>query len=127
LTEGLLTATVHVLCKPGAPTILVNGDATTTPCCSLSLHDALPIFRLALLAGRLAAPRLADRSRPDQMSVLDWSAARAALQSSTRAEEHTSELQSRFDLVCRLLHQINNQPLSQSLALLDLRLALLSS
>src|SRR5699024_11772238 len=26
-----------------------------------------------------------------------------------RSEEHTSELQSRFDLVCRLLHEINNK------------------
>src|SRR5699024_11540306 len=29
--------------------------------------------------------------------------------SDTRSEEHTSELQSRFDLVCRLLHDKKNQ------------------
>src|SRR5450830_2188133 len=59
-------------------------DTATTEIYTLSLHDALPI-----LPG--LDPGLQNRchNRP----------AASAL----RSEEHTSELQSRFDLVCRLL------------------------
>src|SRR5699024_11317301 len=38
----------------------------------------------------------------------DWSMKSIARQTSTRSEEHTSELQSRFDLVCRLLLEKKN-------------------
>src|SRR6266849_10882627 len=59
-------------------------DTATTEIYTLSLHDALPIFPLARL--------LCQRGRqPHQAGV------------PTRSEEHTSELQSRVDLVCRLL------------------------
>src|SRR2546429_5516093 len=61
-------------------------DTATTEIYTLSLHDALPIWRLQGAAGRRAC-------RPR--------AARAA--SPPRSEEHTSELQSRLHLVCRLL------------------------
>src|SRR5207249_9344192 len=43
---------------------------------------------------------LADRIPPTSM-VWAWAAAEARMKA--RSEEHTSELQSRFDLVCRLL------------------------
>src|SRR5947209_12052413 len=61
-------------------------DTATTEIYTLSLHDALPIS-----IGRL-------RSLPKQeaRSVQRWEAG-------TRSEEHTSELQSRQYLVCRLL------------------------
>src|SRR5437868_8404043 len=36
-------------------------------------------------------------------AAVDAAIARAATDANTRSEEHTSELQSRFDLVCRLL------------------------
>src|SRR5438105_7990333 len=63
-------------------------DTATTEIYTLSLHDALPIFARAEVArrearGRRAQPLDAPRER--------------------RSEEHTSELQSRVDLVCRLL------------------------
>src|SRR5690606_41749301 len=71
----------------------------TTVIYSLSLHDALPIFRfplatVALLLGAGAgcnqrAQRFCEVSAP------------AAFEE--RSEEHTSELQSRENLVCRLL------------------------
>src|SRR5207249_7501747 len=88
---------------------------------TLSLHDALPISLHSGDARRAAAARAAasirsfsarlsqggpasllcrlcglrrDRSRPE------WG--------SGRSEEHTSELQSRFDLVCRLLLEKKN-------------------
>src|SRR3982750_2565144 len=62
-------------------------DTATTEIYPLSLHDALPISR--------------GSSRPSSSSPRSPQArtARAA----ARSEEHTSELQSRSDLVCRLL------------------------
>src|SRR5438067_7376067 len=65
-------------------------DTATTEIYTLSLHDALPICELARLkAERVAAPRILHHHD--------------ALEARLRSEEHTSELQSRFDLVCRLL------------------------
>src|SRR5471032_1367180 len=61
-------------------------DTATTEIYTLSLHDALPI------CGR---PR-ADRPVHDAARRIDRPA-------SARSEEHTSELQSHHDLVCRLL------------------------
>src|SRR6185312_16659484 len=60
-------------------------DPATTEIYTLSLHDALPIW-----------PRPAPRPR---FPAVPNPARRPA----TRSEEHTSELQSRSDLVCRLL------------------------
>src|SRR5690349_24811641 len=58
-----------------------------------SLHDALPI------SGRAAA-----RRRPAALRRRDETAAHRAVRAvAERSEEHTSELQSRRDLVCRLL------------------------
>src|SRR6266704_6945721 len=59
-------------------------DTATTEIYTLSLHDALPICRMGVLGG--ISSDLCLSGRP-------W----------CRSEEHTSELQSRFDLVCRLL------------------------
>src|SRR2546428_4416300 len=70
-------------------------DTATTEIYTLSLHDALPISDTAERAdgcGRQLAFRFTARG----------SAAGRLLQL-TRSEEHTSELQSRSDLVCRLL------------------------
>src|SRR5699024_12696508 len=90
---------------------------------SLSLHDALPISARAIIraAGssiairsRMLAPSFVTMtvplaptsilSRPDGPSV----DRRAVATAFPRSEEHTSELQSRFDLVCRLLLENNN-------------------
>src|SRR5207249_10310242 len=67
---------------------------------TLSLHDALPICRdarLSLLHRRPAPHRFALPKRTGRRQRLVPPAQRK------RSEEHTSELQSRFDLVCRLL------------------------
>src|ERR1035437_10445912 len=67
-------------------------DTATTEIYTLSLHDALPIS-----AGTVGAARRSHRR---------WCAAWR----SSRSEEHTSELQSRQYLVCRLLlEKINNK------------------
>src|SRR2546430_11945860 len=63
-------------------------DTATTEIYTLSLHDALPI--LSVPTWRNAMPPLCSSSRV-------FGAIRS------RSEEHTSELQSQSNLVCRLL------------------------
>src|SRR2546421_9240133 len=62
-------------------------DTATTEIYTLSLHDALPISRASGISARTRAFIFA------RIAGIPWS----------RSEEHTSELQSRSDLVCRLL------------------------
>src|SRR6266487_6877718 len=68
-------------------------DTATTEIYTLSLHDALPISRVA---GRAPAVGVA-------LHQLAGAAARQREQAGQRSEEHTSELQSSVHLVCRLL------------------------
>src|SRR5438105_11273764 len=63
-------------------------DPATTEIYTLSLHDAFRSQPSRDLPGRAARPH---RRVPRRLSVF------------RRSEEHTSELQSRVDLVCRLL------------------------
>src|SRR3990172_5064689 len=65
-------------------------DTATTEIYSLSLHDALPIYSVAVGPAPAAAVRLA------QGGFVLWRRER------NRSAEHTSELQSRLHLVCRL-------------------------
>src|SRR2546429_6378906 len=64
-------------------------DTATTEIYTLSLHDALPI------CGHSPVSAVKAHRCP---ATVESSAARM-----TRSEEHTSELQSRLHLVCRLL------------------------
>src|SRR5215211_9329037 len=66
-------------------------DTATTEIYTLSLHDALPIYREAADAYERFL-RIAPRTDADR---------RARIRG--RSEEHTSELQSHSDIVCRLL------------------------
>src|SRR5699024_12696196 len=90
-----------------------------------SLHDALPISVTAFnasytgircsgpsctpfLVTRLTAHQTVSNMSQGMTGVSWWKVkgipkSRAALAGERRSEEHTSELQSRFDLVCRLL------------------------
>src|SRR5215469_18602387 len=70
-------------------------DTATTEIYTLSLHDALPIWPPSS-AGNCAPTTRWSRS---PSSATRGSRPRQA----PRSEEHTSELQSRRDLVCRLL------------------------
>src|SRR3712207_7955947 len=79
-------------------------DTATTEIYTLSLHDALPISTLGrarqlahVRRQRVQLGRVA-RQHPVQLDV-----EREALGRDLRSEEHTSELQSRQYLVCRLL------------------------
>src|SRR5574340_1747503 len=65
-------------------------DTATTEIYTLSLHDALPIFG-------------EGNGNPLQCPCLENPRDRVAWWAAVRSEEHTSELQSPKDLVCRLL------------------------
>src|SRR5207249_12264357 len=73
-------------------------DTATTEIYTLSLHDALPIS---------SAPRHAQYPRDRGLRRGRW-------RRLPRSEEHTSELQSRFDLVCRLLLEKKKKKLTRT-------------
>src|SRR5256886_13226140 len=73
-------------------------DTATTEIYTLSLHDALPISAAPALIA-LSAPRPEYWLRPAASLLLPGTGQLLA----HRSEEHTSELQSQSNLVCRLL------------------------
>src|SRR5260370_24959612 len=85
--------------RPSVYPFFFFNDTATTEIYTLSLHDALPISTASMSrfpvmtsrCGGAATPRAAASSPPT------WTIA------SPRSEEHTSELQSHLNLVCRLL------------------------
>src|SRR5207249_11255155 len=83
----------------------LSTDPPPTEIYTLSLHDALPISeRQDVTRGQthVGAGVHADTGDPVGTSVRERRrVGRPVL--SDRSEEHTSELQSRFELVCRLL------------------------
>src|SRR5271163_2141849 len=94
-TLGLTCVTVNAmaLIAPGAFlwitfVVFFFNDTATTEIYTLSLHDALPIY---VPGYRLTVFEQSLRWHGEENGRVD------------RSEEHTSELQSRSDLVCRLL------------------------
>src|SRR5256885_8024174 len=94
-------------------------DTATTEIYTLSLHDALPILRST--SARISAhcpssteplESVAAWSRSDRPSRKLPSAAPA--RGACRSEEHTSELQSPCNLVCRLLLEKKKSTVSYS-------------
>src|SRR3989338_5451006 len=79
------------------PSFFFN-DAATTEIYPLSLHDALPISARGI--GRSIAEALAKEGV--NIVVADMNL--------ERSEEHTSELQSQFHLVCRLFFLMMRRP-----------------
>src|SRR3712207_8347538 len=81
-------------------------DTATTEIYTLSLHDALPIS-IRLRYWKLSRPTspTGRRARKWSLPTIPSASALGALLSArmARSEEHTSELQSRQYLVCRLL------------------------
>src|SRR3712207_7909777 len=78
-------------------------DTATTEIYTLSLHDALPICENR---GRCGRP--APGGRPQVEA--EPQSGRPLRREAERSEEHTSELQSRQYLVCRLLLEKNTSP-----------------
>src|SRR5206468_11494961 len=103
-----------------SPTVFLYNEPAPTPIYTLSLHDALPIFGMQTIENlQRTLGRLVVKERLEQKGVnpglVDWAQIRIALDQkkishgrTTRSEEHTSELQSRSDLVCRLLLEKKN-------------------
>src|SRR3712207_9202254 len=82
-------------------------DTATTEIYTLPLHAALPISGPS---GPARRPRVARTASTGARATIASTAAPAGI-SSTRSEEHTSELQSRQYLVCRLLLEKKNKSL----------------
>src|SRR2546427_5696038 len=78
------------------PNFFFFNDTATTEIYTLSLHDALPIYSIPLEVGSVVASATFGL-RCKGMS------ARHFVHRMLRSEEHTSELQSQSNLVCRLL------------------------
>src|SRR3712207_9362942 len=79
-------------------------DTATTEIYTLSLHDALPIFRphAPHTVALWFPPPWASEHGHRRGSLRPWEWTRDPV-GRERSEEHTSELQSRQYLVCRLL------------------------
>src|SRR5205085_12529733 len=88
----------HALLLRRLPPSVFFHDPATPEIYTLSLHDALPISwsRVQALRRRSPATRL-WRGSPR------WARTTRRMAARCRSEEHTSELQSQSNLVCRLL------------------------
>src|SRR3712207_7943397 len=82
--------------------VFLFNDTAATEIYTLSLHDALPIYVPPVLLSPDGTSTLLE-TPPDLMLGVDPDAHR-------RSEEHTSELQSRQYLVCRLLLEKKKSP-----------------
>src|SRR2546422_9559979 len=76
-------------------------DTATTEIYTLSLHDALPISSDSRSSISSASTSISSRSTASSRTSRACRTSPATGRS--RSEEHTSELQSRLHLVCRLL------------------------
>src|SRR2546427_7271491 len=82
-------------------------DTATTEIYTLSLHDALPIYfsdaqrKATRAAGQLAGLRVERLLNEPTAAAMAYGLHQQDAE--TRSEEHTSELQSQSNLVCRLL------------------------
>src|SRR5207249_7907072 len=109
-----LTVTLHTLClsQPfsihhAAPTAIYTLSPTRRSSDLLS-HAASGSSRRAP-CGRRASGKHREATTCPNPSVTRESRGGPRSSSSNRSEEHTSELQSRFDLVCRLLLEKKKQ------------------
>src|SRR2546430_16400444 len=80
--------------------IFFFNDTATTEIYTLSLHDALPISTQAGFGACIGGPS----------GLESFPCGHEGGATSHRSEEHTSELQSQSNLVCRLLLEKQQQP-----------------
>src|SRR5699024_12132482 len=100
------------------PTLLLSFPLPVPPVFhSLSLHDALPIYSsasLCMLMNTSPSACLSFNLTYSSFERVNFTLAPSSFNIFSnslavfRSEEHTSELQSRFDLVCRLLLEKKN-------------------
>src|SRR5256885_6936806 len=84
-------------------------DTATTEIYTLSLHDALPISP----ATHSPATKAGVPPKPNSRVTASHNTS-VAIPTTTRSEEHTSELQSPCNLVCRLLLEKKKVPIPQA-------------
>src|SRR5262249_60374881 len=116
-------------CTPPAllPSFFFFNDTATTEISTLSLHDALPICRGArpaggvVLSGAVRRPPTGGGGTATHRRGAASPGPRLIVQLHQRSEEHTSELQSLTNLVCRLL--LEKKKKKNSNTLLSLRTA----
>src|SRR3712207_7885610 len=85
--------------------IIFFNDTATTEIYTLSLHDALPIFLLTMCDNRTNL----SKTLTEQVEEMYQKKIKVFQTKIPRSEEHTSELQSRQYLVCRLLLEKKKQ------------------
>src|SRR5256885_10024813 len=90
---------------PPIYTFFFFNDTATTEIYTLSLHDALPIY--SSIESAFAVVVFGSASSIKYFPVISPF---AKSNSFSRSEEHTSELQSPCNLVCRLLLEKKNHP-----------------
>src|SRR5260370_12441213 len=78
-------------------------DTATTEIYTLSLHDALPISCSNSITDRTFPPQSPNLISSPSQRALCHCLKRTVSVAQQRSEEHTSELQSHLNLVCRLL------------------------
>src|SRR5688572_32125793 len=90
----------------------MSKDPPSTEIYTLSLHDALPIYPRRGVAPlqqyRDGGFRRGAAKRLHQLGVVGRLEGKPAQRVAQRSEEHTSELQSQSNLVCRLLLEKTN-------------------
>src|SRR2546430_4720202 len=94
--------------------IFFFNDTATTEIYTLSLHDALPISwnqsAPSRIRGQATAVGSMRANAEPARSYTTRMRRRSAPGSTKRSEEHTSELQSQSNLVCRLLLEKKKKP-----------------
>src|SRR3712207_8221501 len=89
-------------------------DTATTEIYTLSLHDALPILRHPSVEEVFQWKQQHVKSQGEEIFQFNRAEDRLAIGIIQRSEEHTSELQSRQYLVCRLLLEKKNPQLTSA-------------
>src|SRR2546430_15008264 len=83
-------------------------DTATTEIYTLSLHDALPISPYLRQRARWNLGEVAEHIAQHPLAVRGHDERSPQVAVAERSEEHTSELQSQSNLVCRLLLEKKN-------------------
>src|SRR5699024_12544825 len=100
------------LASPPQCVLIFFTHTAPTELYTLSLHDALPILLDFCIRKLITKEQYLEKKAEleqhasilkEQISKFDQNSEQVELSMKHRSEEHTSELQSRFDLVCRLL------------------------
>src|SRR5688572_27789585 len=89
--------------------LFFHNNSATSELYTLSLHDALPICLLLVVQTNPLADRILIRPVVlRELLIHDCHARRGEIVVFGRSEEHTSELQSQSNIVCRLLLEKKN-------------------